>query len=97
MKYLNLLTDSEIKKLIMNYITEPIQNIEIKRSRDYIHVKADVLVDDGTVEDNYYLKDYFVDVVDWAGDTIKSLRKYRQFMLDKFGNQYAREYLLEQR
>lgn len=47
-----------------------------------------------TCNDRYELNDYNVAVYDWGGNESECLYNYRKWLLQRFGPQYAEDYLL---
>lgn len=101
MKYLTQLSEEEIKKLITFY-TGDAEIIEFSVETDTNSVYVDCLIriciePDGemvTCNDRYELNDYNVAVYDWGGNESECLYNYRKWLLQRFGPQYAEDYLL---
>ena len=89
MMYLQKCNDEQINELMSCY-AENYTDITINRRDDYIDVE--LIVDD--IPEQYVLHDYSVDVYDWDDTDTDCLHKYREKMLEYFGNQYAIDYLL---
>lgn len=87
--YITKLTDNQIKELIKTY-ADGYTEITITRHKDNIDV--DLIYED--LPESYILYDYTVEVYDWDDSDTDCLKKYREKMLEFFGNQYAIDYLL---
>ena len=96
----------ELRKFIKQaeYAGEKTNRIEIKRNRDgsvSVSVSFDMNCGDGeivpNVIDEYEFSDYFVKPLGWTcpNGEASLIRKYRRFMLEKFGAEYAEEFLFE--
>lgn len=104
MKYINQLNDEQIVELVKIYCGENEFRRVSSFNRDDNEIDITVEIefeDDDTgetvnCEDSYTLKDYNVIVHSWSGDESakKCLILYRQWLLNKFGNQYAVDYLV---
>lgn len=104
MKYLNKLTDDEIIELMQPYIKHGFrQVVSIDRFNDCIELYVEIEIEDdeykdGTIilEDGYSLMDYDVRIYNYQNNNAKEdLKKYRKWLLNRFGNQYALDYLLD--
>lgn len=106
MKYVNRLTNKDLEKIYKLFIEEDaiIDELNITKNNysvileGFIKVKEwkeDILKENpnATVifDDDYELTDYDVKVYSHSGNVTKLYRKY---MYNKFGNQYAIDYLL---
>lgn len=101
MKYVNQLTDEEITELFKMFMAEDEEfiSLEITRYENEIALEGKVEFPDDEepgemieVEDSYDLTDYYVRVYTHSGNVTK---RFREYMYKKFGNEYAKEYLLE--
>lgn len=106
MKYVNRLSDEELKEIYKLFIEDDAIINELNITRDnysidlegYIEVKEweeDILKENPNatviLDDDYELTDYYVKVYSHSGNVTKLYRKY---MYNKFGEQYAIDYLL---
>lgn len=101
-RYLNKLTDSRIIKLIClsaNINHEEITHYKIHRQDNCLQVTLyeNVIFDGETEETNisdyFEIDDFSVTPYDYAGDKKESFR-WRLWMYQLFGHQYALDYLL---
>lgn len=106
MKYANQLTDKELKELyrIFTNTDAKIVDFTITKCNDSIalegHIEIpeyeeEILKEDPNatliLDDDYEINDYNVSVFHHSGDCTSD---YRKWMYQKFGNDYARDYLL---
>lgn len=100
MKYVLKLSDKEVEEIFKLCMAsdEEFLSIEIKRENNSIDVTGYVRFPDNEiegemleVEDNYELLDFDIKVYTHSGCLTKIYRKY---MYEKFGEEYARDYLL---
>lgn len=101
MKYANQLTDNDLKQIyqLMTDSDAEIMELNIDRHESSISLNGFIKIPDGEdgflewVDDDYAIDDYSVDVCHHSdGDNCEIT--YRKFMLDKFGTDYAVDYLL---
>ena len=106
LKYANQLTDEELKELYQLFLCEEdkIISLNIRRyddeillegriqfpeyEKEYLDVNPDATI---VTDDDYALSDYEVKVYHHSGSCSEIYRKY---MLEKFGVEYAVDYLL---
>ena len=100
MKYADKLTDTELKEVFQSFMAgdEEFVSLEITRFDNDISLEGVVKFQDDEmpdemieVEDSYELTDFNVRVYSHSGDVTK---RYREYMYNKFGNEYAKDYLL---
>lgn len=98
MKYANRLTDEELRE-IYSLLTDSdkINELNITRNENSIDLEGyiEILEEDSnetlTVYDDYTIADYNVKVYQHSGYCTLD---YRKWMYRKFGDEYARDYLL---
>ena len=100
MKYISKLTDDELTEIFKSFMAddEEFVSLEITRFDNDISLEGVVKIPDDEmpnemieVEDSYELTDFNVGVYSHSGDVTK---RYREYMYNKFGNEYAKDYLL---
>ena len=90
MSYISKLNDSQIRELCEIYASK-FTDLEYKIRDEYIDV---YLRDSEGLEDNYVFRDFDVSIIDWmASNEFEYLKRYREKMLEWFGNQYAIDFL----
>lgn len=104
LKYINQLNDNQLLELMKPYISDGFRKlISIDKYDDNIIIYVEIELDDDEyegekmiVEDGYELYDYDVRIYDYqATNENELLKKYRQYLLNYFENQYALDYLLD--
>ena len=106
MKYLNQLTDDELKEVYALFLCDGgiVVSVDIERYEDFIELNGFVKepdvdnnfeTEDGyiEVEDDYTLTDYTVRAHHHSGGYYCQ-KKYREYMYKKFKGKYAKDYLL---
>ena len=108
MKYANKLTEEELRELYLLFTDEGAKINELNIIKDDVSITLEGYVEipefeeeilkenpNATliIDDDYELDDFNVKVYHHSGDLTKV---YREYMYKKFGNEYAKEYLLEQ-
>lgn len=101
-KYINQLNDEQVIELINFYESDYKEVAYITRQDDGIHLGLILndVEDESTHEmffggeDNYILTDFDVQVIDWSGSVSECRLNYRKKMLEWFGFDYSRDYLL---
>ena len=105
MKYVNQLTDDELKALYMLFTDKGAKIHSLNIVKDEVSIALEGFVEipewdeeylrdnpQATIiiDDDYELDDYDVKVYHHSGDVTK---EYRQYMYEKFGDAYAKDYL----
>lgn len=105
MKYANRLTDKELKELYQLFTDSDatIKELTITRFDNSISIDGFIEIPEYeeellkenpnatiTIDDDYEITDFDVKVFHHSGDCIETFRK---FMYEKFGDEYARDYL----
>ena len=106
MKYVNQLTDEELKEIYSLFLCDggKVVSLEITRCEDCIDLDGYVKEPDSDnqfdtedgfieVEDNYSLTDYFVKTYCHSGGSYCQ-KKFREYMYKKFKTKYAKDFLL---
>ena len=108
MKYANKLTEEELRELYLLFTDEGAKINELNIIKDdasialggYVEIPEfdeEILKENPNatliIDDDYELDDFNVKVYHHSGDLTKV---YREYMYKKFGNEYAKEYLLGQ-
>lgn len=106
MKYVNQLTDEELKEIYSLFLCDggKVVSVEITRYEDCIDLDGSVKEPDNDnqfdtedgyieVEDNYSLTDYFVKTYNHSGG-LYCQKEFRKWMYKKFKTKYAKEFLL---
>ena len=108
MKYANRLTDEELKELYQLFTDSDatIKELNITRWDNSVAIEGQIEIPEyeeellkenpnatSITDDDYEIDDYNVKVFHHSGDLTKV---YREYMYKKFGNEYAKEYLLGQ-
>ena len=88
-KYVDKLTDEDIKNLFELFYKKECKITKIKREANQTYVKG--LLSGSRYEEDFYLTDYYVGCFTRRYEII---RAYRKFMYSKFGDEYAKYYLL---
>ena len=99
MKYANRLTEDEIFEIFkLCSGNSVIQELEIVKGKSSIELYGYIQIEDPEnpeetieVQDDYELTDFNVRVYDHSGDPTYD---YRKWMYNKFGEEYAKDYLL---
>lgn len=106
MKYANRLTDAELRELYLLFTDSNAKINELNITRDeysislegYIEIPEfdkEILKENPgatlVIDDDYKLDDFNVKVYHHSGNVTK---EYRKYMYEKFGNEYARDFLL---
>ena len=106
MKYANKLTEEELRELYLLFVDDGATINELHIIKDdysitlkgYIEIPEfdeEILKENPNativIDDDYELDDFDVKVYHHSGDVTKTYRKY---MYKKFGNKYAKDYLL---
>lgn len=106
MKYANRLTDEELRELYLLFTDDDAKIDELNITKDdyFISLKGYIEIPEfdeeifkenpkATIvtEDDYELDDFNVKVYHHSGNVTK---EYRRYMYEKFGNEYARDFLL---
>ena len=106
MKYADKLTDDELRELYLLFTDDGATINELTITRDeysiglegFVEVPEydkEILKDNPNatiiIDDDYELNDFNVKVYQHSGNVIKA---YREYMYKKFGNEYAKDYLL---
>lgn len=107
MKYLNRLTDEELKEIYSLFLCNGgiVVSVDIDRDEDFIDLNGVIKepdtdnnfdTDDGyiEVEDEYTITDYDVKAYHHSGGAYCQ-KKFREFMYKKFKSKYAKDYLLK--
>lgn len=107
MKYANQLTDSELRELYLMFTDEGAKINELNIVKDdhsialegYVEIPEydkELLKEDPNatiiIDDDYELDDYNVKVYHHSGNVTKI---YREYMYKKFGDNYAKDFLLD--
>ena len=107
MKYINRLTDNELRELYKLFADSnaTIKELTITRCDDSISLEGFIEIPEYEkellkenpnatiiVDDDYEITDFYVKVFHHSGSCIKTFRK---FMHEKFGDEYARDYLFD--
>ena len=108
MKYANKLTEEELRELYLLFTDEGAKINELNIIKDDVSIALEGYVEipefeekilkenpNATliIDDDYELDEFNVKVYHHSGDLTKV---YREYMYKKFGNEYAKEYLLGQ-
>ena len=108
MKYANKLTEEELRELYLLFTDEGAKINELNIIKDDVSIALEGYVEIPEfeekilkenpnptliIDDDYELDDFNVKVYHHSGDLTKV---YREYMYKKFGNEYAKEYLLGQ-
>ena len=108
MKYANKLTEEELRELYLLFTDEGAKINELNIIKDDVSIALEGYVEipefeeeilkenpNATliIDDDYELDDFNVKVYHHSGDLTTV---YREYMYKKFGNEYAKEYLLGQ-
>ena len=108
MKYANKLTEDKLRELYLLFTDEGAKINELNIIKDDVSIALEGYVEipefeeeilkenpNATliIDDDYELDDFNVKVYHHSGDLTKV---YREYMYKKFGNEYAKEYLLGQ-
>lgn len=108
MKYANKLTEEELRELYLLFTDEGAKINELNIIKNDVSIALEGYVEipefeeeilkenpNATliIDDDYELDDFNVKVYHHSGDLTKV---YREYMYKKFGNEYAKEYLLGQ-
>lgn len=102
MKYANRLTDDDLMELYKIFAGDgaEIVSLDITRSKNGIALEGFIKIpddeegsEDGMIEvdDDYEITDFDVRIYHHSGNLTK---EYRTFMYKRFGNEYAKDYLL---
>ena len=106
MKYANRLTDEELKELYQLFTDSDatIKELSITREDNSVAIEGQIEIPEYEEEllkenpnatiitdDDYEIDDYNVKVFHHSGDCNLD---YRKWMYEKFGNEYAKDYLL---
>lgn len=100
MQYANKLTNEELTEIYKLFLgdNEEMVSLEITRDEYSIGLEGFIKIKDDNepdgyimTDDDYSLTDYNVKVYHHSGDVRKT---YRNYMYKKFGEDYARDYLL---
>ncbi|MEK4122007.1 hypothetical protein [Lysinibacillus sp. FSL K6-0102] len=91
MKYVTQLTHDQILEIVEIYSPNYLE-LNYKRLDHCIGV---TLRDHEGIEENYTINDYDVNIIDWMGNEHSYLIRFREKMLDWFGFDYAKDYLLK--
>ena len=100
MKYANRLTDEELTEIFKLFMAddEEFVSVDIDRYDYEINLEGIVRFPDDDepgemleVEDSYELTDFNVKVYTHSGNVTK---RYREYMYNKFGEEYAKDFLL---
>lgn len=103
MKYGNKLTDEELTELYKSLLGENDEFVDLSITRDDYsiglegHIKIpddDEDAIDGMIEidEDYEITDYNIKAFHHSGNMTK---RFREYMYEKFGNEYAVDYLFE--
>lgn len=91
MKYVTQLTHDQILEIMEIYSPNYLE-LNYKRINYCIGV---TLRDHEGIEENYTINDYDVNIIDWMGNEHSYLIRFREKMLNWFGFEYAKDYLLK--
>lgn len=106
MKYANRLTEEELRELYLSFTDSgaKINELNISKDENSIYLEGYVEIPEYdeeilkenpnatiVIDDDYKLDDYNVKVYHHSGNVTKI---YREYMYKKFGNEYAKDYLL---
>ena len=106
MKYANRLTDEELKELYQLFTDSDatIKELSITREDNSVAIEGQIEIPEYEeellkenpnatiiIDDDYELDDFDVKVYHHSGNVTK---EYREYMYKKFGNEYAKDYLL---
>lgn len=99
-KYLKQLSDAEkleFLRIVTPEAQEPVHVTNTGFGYIFIKVQAPIFVDDEKifVDDSYEMTDYKIEPYEWSGNIQNEIIKYRQAMYNRFGEQYALDYLFE--
>lgn len=99
MKYANKLTDKELRELYRMFTDTGAKIIDLTITKfiDSITLDGVIQIPDNefegeylTIDDDYEINDFYVTVFDHSGNCTFD---YRRYMYNKFGNEYATDYL----
>lgn len=99
MKYVNRLTEAELFEIFKLCSWDSVTyELEVVKGDDSIDLYGYIYIEDPEdpdetikVQDNYELTDFNVRVYDHSGNPTYD---YRKWMYNKFGDEYAKDYLL---
>ena len=99
MKYASKLSDSELTEIFKLFMADDEEFVSIDISRCNIDISLEGIVkipdeESGEmieVEDYYEITDYNVRILTYLGNVTTT---YREFMYKKFGEEYAKDFLL---
>lgn len=103
LKYISQLSDEQLIELVKIFAGDEYRELlDLYKCDEKIDVTIRVELDDDeneegfiSLEDSYTLYDYDVKIWDYQCNNKKELiRKYREKLLNMFGNQYALDFLL---
>lgn len=98
MEFADRLTNKELRSLYQKFAdARKIVRLDISRDENCINLDGvvEVLVDDGDTirtQDCYTLTDFYVLAHNHDGDMLVT-RIHREYMYERFGNEYAKAYL----
>ena len=102
MKYANKITDEELTDLYKSFLGKDDEFVDLTITRDEssIALEGHIRIPDDEedaingmteIDEDYEITDYNIKAFHHSGNMIKSFREY---MYKKFGNKYAKDYLL---
>ena len=102
MKYANRLTDEELTGLYKSFMgdTDEFVSLDITRSEDNIALEGYIKIPDDDedaidgmieIDEDYEITDYTIKAFHHSGNMTK---RFRAYMYNKFGDEYAKDYLL---
>ena len=106
MKYANRLTDAELRELYLLFTDDDAKITELNITKDDYSISLEGYIEIPefdeeifkenpgatlVIDDDYELDDFNVKVYHHSDDVTK---EYRKYMYEKFGNEYARDFLL---
>ena len=99
-KYLEKLTDQEkleMLRLVTPEAQEPAETSSNNFGYIVIKVQAPIVADDEKflVDDVYEMTDYTIEPCEWGGNIHDEIIEYRKAMYNRFGEQYALDYLFD--